>query len=95
MSLRILRFGTIICANSDFCTAEFTDFTCRVLTVKVRNPDYNEEKSNDPKIPKYLIKHTPTNPKYACDIMEYVQDYVDDPCCNSAWDSNWTLPQLK
>jgi len=89
-----IRFGTIVTTNKHFHDAEFTDLTCTILAVKVSNPKYDEEDdlSNEKE---YLTKLTPTNPKYADDIMEYVRSQHDDPNCKEEWDSDWTLPQAK
>lgn len=94
MSFRVLRFGTIVTTTKEFRDAEFKDLTCTVLQIKIVNPDYQEKQSNFVK-PKFLIKETPTNPKYASDIMEYIETLHDDPSTNLEWNSNWTLPHAK
>jgi len=93
MSLRVIRFGTVVTTNKAFHDAEFTDLTCTVLAVKVGNPQYDEDDLSNEK--EYLTKLTPTNPKFAADIMEYVQAYSDDPNCKEEWDPEWTMPQVK
>lgn len=83
MCLRLLRFGTVITTDKDFSNAEFTDLTCNTLAVSVRNPD---DKGG-----KCILKNTPTNPKYAAQIMEYVRGHIDDPKYVKVWDDVWTL----